>query len=91
MTREGALAYFVGQNKSFPNDTGFALKGWEKYEYENHGVYMNGDLVITMGLVHLTDKSGKKTTVNKTWGFKKDNQGKLRIVLHHSSLPFQPN
>ena len=26
-TREGALAYFVGNNPSFPNDKGFALKG----------------------------------------------------------------
>jgi hypothetical protein len=41
-----------------------------------------------MGNVMLTDSTGKVTTVDKTWGFKKDNQGKLRIVLHHSSLPF---
>ena len=26
-TREGALAYYVGNNPSFPNDKGFALKG----------------------------------------------------------------
>ena len=31
------------------------------------------------------------TTVDKTWGFKKDDQGALRIVLHHSSLPFSAN
>ena len=31
-TKEGALAYFVGGNKSFPQDTGFALKNWEKVE-----------------------------------------------------------
>lgn len=89
-TKEGALAYFVGQNKKFPNDSGFALKGWEKYEYKNAAVIINGDLALTMGNVMLTDKSGKVTTVDKTWGFKKDAQGKLRIVLHHSSLPFSP-
>jgi hypothetical protein len=38
--------------------------------------------------VNLTDKDGKVTTVDETWGFKKDEQGKLRIVLHHSSLPY---
>merc|ERR1711992_523340 len=27
-TRAGALAYFVGGDKAFPNDKGFALKGW---------------------------------------------------------------
>ena len=36
----------------------------------------------------LIDKAGKVTTVDKTWGFKKGDDGKVRIVLHHSSLPF---
>ncbi len=43
-----------------------------------------------MGNVMLTDKKGQVTQVDKTWGFVKDNQGKLRIVLHHSSLPYKP-
>ena len=89
-TKAGALAYFVGDDKSYPSDSGFALKGWKKYEYKNAAVYINGDMAITMGNVHLTDKDGKVTTVDKTWGFKKDDKGQLRIVLHHSSLPFQP-
>lgn len=90
-TKEAALAYFVGGNKNFPDDTGFALKGWTKYEYKNAAILINGDMAITMGNVYLTGKDGKVTTVDKTWGFKKDDQGKLRIVLHHSSLPFSPN
>lgn len=89
-TREGALAYFVGGNKRYPNDSGFALQGWKKYDFKNAAVYINGDLAMTMGNVMLTDKDGKVTTVDKTWGFKKDAQGKLRIVLHHSSLPYVP-
>ncbi len=89
-TKEGALAYFVGGNKAYPNDTGFALKGWQKYEYKNVAVNINGNMALTMGHVMLTDKSGKVTTVDKTWAFKKDEQGKLRIVLHHSSLPYSP-
>ncbi|KKL02897.1 phosphoribosyl-AMP cyclohydrolase [Rheinheimera mesophila] len=90
-TYDGALAYFVGGNSKFPNDSGFALKGWTDYKYENAAVYMNGDLVLTTGKVHLTGKDGKVTTVDKTWGFKKDDEGKLRIVLHHSSLPYSSN
>jgi hypothetical protein len=90
-TKAGALAYFVGDDRSFPADKGFALGGWKKYEYRNAGIFINGDLAITMGNVMLTDKDGKVTTVDKTWGFKKDSQGQLRIVLHHSSLPFQPS
>lgn len=89
-TREGALAYFVGANKKFPTDSGFALKGWEKYEYKNAAVFINGDLALTMGNVMLTDATGKVTKVDKTWAFKKDEKGQLRIVLHHSSLPYTP-
>lgn len=90
-TRDGALAYFVGGNKAFPQDSGFALKSWKTFDYRNAGVYLNGDMAITMGHVILTDKTGKVTKVDKTWGFKKDTNGKLRIVLHHSSLPYQPD
>jgi len=89
-TKEGALAYFVGDNSAYPNDSGFALKGWQKYEFKNAGVYINGNMALTMGNVMLTDKKGQVTQVDKTWGFVKDNQGKLRIVLHHSSLPYKP-
>ncbi|MCC5826178.1 phosphoribosyl-AMP cyclohydrolase [Alkalimonas sp.] len=88
---DGALAYFVGGNPAFPDDSGFALKGWQGYEFSNAGVYINGDLALTMGHVMLTDATGAVTTVDKTWGFKKDEQGALRIVLHHSSLPFSAN
>lgn len=89
-TREGALAYFVGGSKTFPDDSGFALKGWEKYEYKNAGVIIDGDMAITMGNVYLYDRKGQLTKVDKTWAFRKDDQGKLRIVLHHSSLPYTP-
>lgn len=90
-TRAGALAYFVGDDKAFASDSGFALKGWKKYEYKNAGVFINGDLALTQGHVILTDKAGKVTVVDKTWGFKKDEKGQMRIVLHHSSLPYQPS
>ncbi len=89
-TREGALSYFVGGNTKFPSDSGFALKGWEKYEYKNAAVFINGDMALTMGNVMLTDATGKLTKVDKTWGFKKDEKGQLRIILHHSSLPYTP-
>ena len=35
-TKEGALAYFVGGNPNFPEDTGFALKGWTAARYDNN-------------------------------------------------------
>lgn len=90
-TYDGALAYFVGGSSTFASDSGFALKGWQGYEFNNAAVHMNGDLALTMGHVHLTNKDGSVTTVDKTWGFKKDDKGALRIVLHHSSLPYSAN
>lgn len=87
-TREGALAYFVGDDPNYPTDKGFALKGWRKVEIQNEALLITGDTATTMGKVMITDKQGKTTTVDKTWEFLKDDSGKLRIVLHHSSLPY---
>ncbi len=88
-TRAGALAYFVGGDSNFPQDTGFALKGWRSVEIRNAAIHINGDVAKTMGKVLITNGQGQVTEVDKTWAFKKDDAGKLRIVLHHSSLPFQ--
>ncbi len=90
-TREGALAYFVGGDPSFPKDKGFALKGWKSVEIKNAAVFIAGDVATSMGNVMITDKNGKVTTVDKTWKFLKDDSGKLRIVVHHSSLPYASN
>lgn len=88
-TRDGALAYFVGGDRNFPQDTGFALKGWRSVEIRNAAIHINGDVAKTMGKVLITNAQGQVTEVDKTWAFKKDDRGTLRIVLHHSSLPFQ--
>lgn len=87
-TRDGALAYFVGGDSNYPADTGFALKGWRAYEIDNAAIVINGTTAISTGNVMLTDSQGKVTTVDKTWGYVRDAEGRLRIVLHHSSLPF---
>jgi len=87
-TRAGALAYFVGGDSNFPKDTGFALKGWKQCEAKNAAVFITGDSASTIGNVVMTDKDGKVTTVDKTWKYVKDDAGTLRIVVHHSSLPF---
>ncbi|MTJ31853.1 hypothetical protein [Aphanizomenon sp. UHCC 0183] len=89
-THKGALSYFVGGDSSFPQDTGFALKGWRKVEIRNAGIFIVGNTATTMGNVSITDKTGKVTTVDKTWQFVRGGDGKLRIILHHSSLPYSP-
>ncbi len=89
-TREGALSYFVGSNAKFPGDTGFALKHWRSYKVENAAIFIDGNIAISIGNVRFTDRDGNVTVVDKTWGYKRDTDGKLRIVLHHSSLPYKP-
>ena len=95
-TKEGALSYFVGGNPKFPEDKGFALTPWVKARFDNSGEGSNGiqihdDIAITMGNVWVTGKDGKEVMVDKTWVFKKGKDGKLRIIVHKSALPFQPN
>lgn len=87
-TRAGALAYFVGGDPNYPQDQGFALKGWTRCEVANAGIFIAGDSATTMGKVHFTGKDGKVTSVDKTWKFVKDDAGQLRIVVHHSSLEY---
>jgi len=87
-TRSGALAYFVGGDSAYPKDTGFALKDWTKCEVTDAAVLLLGNYANSMGKVKLTDKNGKVTTVDKTWGWIKDDNGHMRIVLHHSSLEY---
>lgn len=87
-TRAGALAYFVGGDPNFPKDKGFALNGWTACESRNAAIFIAGHSASSMGHVMITDKAGKVTTVDKTWTYIKDSAGKLRIVVHHSSLPF---
>lgn len=86
--RDGALAYFVGGNARYPGDTGFALKGWRSFEIKNAGILLTGTSATSMGNVTVIDAKGNRTTVDKTWGYVRGPDGKLRIVLHHSSLPY---
>lgn len=89
-TLDGALAYFVGHSSKYPGDTGFALKHWRDVQIENAAIFIDDDIAISMGNVRFTDRDGNVTIVDKTWGYKRDEDGTLRIVLHHSSLPYSP-
>ncbi len=94
-TKEGALAYFVGGNPSFPDDKGFALEPWVKVRYDNNaapnGIQIHGDIAITMGNVYFTNSKGEEIMVDKTFVFRKGRDGKLRLCVHHSSLPYSPS
>ena len=89
-TKAGALAYFCGHSEEYPLDNGFAIMGWRACESTTSATFLQGDIAMCMGWIRLTNKDGSVTTVDKSFGYKKDAAGTLRIVLHHSSLPYQP-
>jgi len=94
-TREGALSYFIGGNKDFPADKGFARKQWVRVRYDNNaaenGIQIHGEIAITMGNVYLTNAKGEEVAVDKTFVFRRCKDGKLRLCAHKSAVPFDPS
>ena len=90
LTREGALSYFIGQNPVYSQDSGFGIKFWRKVSAEASAVFIDETVAMWMGWVTFIDKNEQVTKVDKSWGYKLDDEGDLRIILHHSSLPYVP-
>ena len=93
-TRRGAISYFVGGDPDFPEDAGFALKRWVKVWYDNNaaenGTQIHGDVAITMGNVYLQSSAGDEVMVDKTFVFRRCQDGRLRLCVHKSALPYSP-
>jgi len=90
-----AMSYFVGGgvvDKGYDEDAGFAInggKGWADVKFTNHQIDLNGDVAIAMGsYVFTCATTGDEVTVEYTFGYKKNADGKMRIFLHHSSVPY---
>ncbi len=84
-----ALSYFIG--KAGTEDGGFAIKGWTNVRWQNNGIYTDGKTAMAMGNYFFTGPDGKETKVEYTFGYVLDANGDLKINLHHSSLPYNPN
>lgn len=89
LTFESAVSYFVGGNPDFPEDKGFALQPWKNVRFENAGIIINDNSAFAMGNYFFTDYNDVETKVEYTFGYRLAKNGKLKIVLHHSSIPFQ--
>ena len=96
--RRGALSYFVGGDKRF-DDLGFAIGNkpdaetgerspWANAWAENAVIRLDGDTATSMGWVYTQDENGNVSKVDKTWTWRKDDAGNLRVVVHHSSIPY---
>ena len=86
--RTGTLSYFIGDNSDFPQDTGFALKSWREVVSETSSFFIEGDIAMWMGWVTFTSKDGDVVKVDKSFGYRRAEDGSLKLVLHHSSLPY---
>jgi hypothetical protein len=88
LTKSDAISYFI--TGDIAEDTGFALQPWIKIRFENAGILLNGDCATVMGNYYLTDgNTNEEVKVEYTFGYFKDEDGKLWINLHHSSFPFK--
>ena len=87
-TFEQALSYFVATNNVCPEDKGFAIKGWTAVRFENVDVLTEGKTAMAMGNYFFTGPDGSETKVEYSFGYILDGEGKVRINLHHSSMPY---
>ena len=89
LTEEEAVSYFV--TGIIPEDNGFAIQPWSKVRFENSGIITNSNSAVAMGNYYFTDaNTGKETKIEFTFGYRKDEDGKLFINIHHSSFPYNP-
>ncbi|KAH8050459.1 hypothetical protein JL722_11430 [Aureococcus anophagefferens] len=76
----------------YAEDAGFAInggKGWKDVVFTNHGIELIGPSAIAMGsYVFTCATTGDKSKVEYTFGYKRNDDGKPRIFLHHSSVPY---
>lgn len=87
-TFDKAHRYFIGAEGT--EDSGFAIKGWTKVRFENNGIFTNGEVATAMGNYFFTAPDGSETKVEYSFGYIKNKEGKLKIYLHHSSVPYTP-
>merc|ERR1712087_1003305 len=90
-TAEDAMSYFVGGKHA--EDAGFAIdggKGWSECVYENHQIETKGNTAVAMGNYFFTcATTGNVAKVEYTFGYQRCTDGKVRIFLHHSSVPYK--
>ena len=94
-TANDAMSYFVGHDAvigGFKEDQGFAInakKGFSRVIFNNHQIDCHGDVAHAMGTYEFTcATTGEISDVEYTFGYKRNDDGKVRICLHHSSIPY---
>ena len=58
--------------------------------FENSKTILNADSATAMGEYYFTTLEGTVAKVEYTFQYKRGADGNLKIVVHHSSLPYSP-
>jgi hypothetical protein len=87
--RNEFISYFIGHNKVSHEDKGFALEPWKDIYFQNFDFITYDDIVISMGNYLFTDYENKKTKVEYSFGYMLNQESKLKIIFHHSSIPYK--
>lgn len=87
-TKNSAFSYFIaGDNRLCEEDNGFALSNWSEIVFDNSNIIINDDIAVAMG--NYTFKN-EESNIKVEYSFAyKDYGDEIKIILHHSSLPYK--
>ena len=95
LTEPEAVSYFVGADAvdashsgARAEDKGFALAPFTHVRWNNYGTIIDSDSATAMGEYYFTDTKGGITKAEYTFQYRRGPDGKLKIVVHHSSIPY---
>ena len=94
-TEAEAVSYFVGADAvdsshsgARAEDKGFALAPFTHVRWNNYGTIIDSESATAMGEYYFTDTKGGITKAEYTFQYRRGPDGKLKIVVHHSSIPY---
>ena len=81
-------SYFIGHNRVTEEDKGFVLEPWKEVYFQNFDIISFKEIVVSMGNYFFTSYQNEKIKAEYTFGYTFDAYRKLKIIFHHSSLPY---
>ena len=76
------------QTKAKKAYKGFAIAPWTAVRFDNKKTLFLSDSATAMGEYYFTGTDGSETKVEYTFQYRRASDGSLKIVVHHSSVPF---
>ena len=83
------ISYFIGHNKVSDEDKGFALEPWKKISFKNFDFSIYDNILLSIGNYFFTNYKDEDTKVEYSFGYMFDQDEKLKIIFHHSSIPYK--